>query len=244
MGRQHLEHAPGESQDGDVEGAATEVVYGVDAFRGVVEAIGDCGSRRLVQQAQHIETGHLRRILGGLALRVVEIRGHGDDRADEFATQRRLGALTQGPEDFGRNFDRAPHPRHRLQLQHARRVDEAVRQAGDLLDVGKPASHEALRRDDGVVRIPVLRRLRHVTDVDATVGMVAHHRGQQRTPRLVVEHHGDSRAHRGHQRIGRAQVDPHRQPVLVGGGGHAGFGDLQQGHLRFPVLRTRRRPRR
>ena len=50
-------------------------------------------------------------------------------------------------------------------------------------------------------------------------------------PRLVVQHYGKAGAHRCHQRIGRAQIDADRQPMLVRRGRHAGFGNLQQSHV-------------
>ena len=53
---------------------------------------------------------------------------------------------------------------------------------------------------------------------------------------LVVEHFGDAVPHGGDQRIGRAEVNAYRQTMLVRGGRHAGFGDLQQGHNVFLCL--------
>ena len=36
--------------------------------------------------------------------------------------------------------------------------------------------------------------------------------------------------HGSNQRVSRTEIDTHCQPMLVGCGGHAGFGDLQQCH--------------
>ncbi len=90
VGREHLEHASRQAQDRDVERAAAEVVDGVDAFGRIVEPVGDRRRRRLVQQPQDRQARERRRILGRLALRVVEVRGHGDDRAVDGAAERRL----------------------------------------------------------------------------------------------------------------------------------------------------------
>jgi hypothetical protein len=192
VGREHFEHALGELEDGNIEGAAAEVVDRVDAFGRVVEAVGDRRRGRLVQQAQHVEAGQLRGILGGLALSVVEVGRHGDHRADEFAAQRGFGALAQGFQDFGRDLDRAFDAGGGFQLHHARRIDEAVRQAGDVVDVGDAASHEALHRGDGIVRIAVLCGLRGIPHLDLATGTVTHHRGQQRMAGFVVQHHGEA----------------------------------------------------
>ncbi len=79
VGGQHFEDAVLELQDRNVEGAAAEVVHGDDAVLALVEAVGERRGGRLVDQAQHFETGDAAGVLGGLALRVVEVRRHGDD---------------------------------------------------------------------------------------------------------------------------------------------------------------------
>jgi hypothetical protein len=101
-----LEDAAGHSQQRDVEGAAAEVVDGVQALARVVEAVGDRCRGRLADQAQDVQAGELGGILRGLALGVVEVGRDGDDRAIELGVERVLGALTQGRQDLGRDLDR------------------------------------------------------------------------------------------------------------------------------------------
>ena len=61
-GRLHLEHAAGQLQDRDVEGAAAEIVDGEGPFRLLVEPVGERRRRRLVQQPQHLEPGDAARV--------------------------------------------------------------------------------------------------------------------------------------------------------------------------------------
>ncbi len=134
-GRHHLEDTFRQAQDGNVEGAATQVEHGVDAFRRIVQTVGDGGGRRFVEQAQHIEAGQPRRILGGLALGIVEIGRHGDHGAGQFAAQRGLGPVAQRLQDFRRNLDRALDAGNGPQLDHAFGIDKVVGQGFDMGDV-------------------------------------------------------------------------------------------------------------
>ncbi|MNT27121.1 NAD-specific glutamate dehydrogenase [compost metagenome] len=86
-GGHHLEHALGQLEHGDVEGAATEIVNRVDPFGRVIEAIGDGRRSRLIEQAQHFQAGQLGCVLGGLALGVIEIGRHRDYGADEIVAE-------------------------------------------------------------------------------------------------------------------------------------------------------------
>ena len=47
-GSQHLEHARGQAQDGNIKGAAAQVVDGINTFRSVVQSVGDGRSRRFI----------------------------------------------------------------------------------------------------------------------------------------------------------------------------------------------------
>jgi hypothetical protein len=75
VGRLHLEYAIADLQDGDVEGAAAEVVDGDGLAVVLVHSVGQGGSRRLVDDAQHFQAGDPAGVLGGLALGVIEIGG-------------------------------------------------------------------------------------------------------------------------------------------------------------------------
>ena len=79
VGRQDLEDAILDPEDGDVEGAAAEVVDGDHALGQLLESVGERSCRRLVDDAQHLEAGDAAGVLGRLALGVVEVGRHGDD---------------------------------------------------------------------------------------------------------------------------------------------------------------------
>ncbi|ENO84159.1 NAD-specific glutamate dehydrogenase [Thauera aminoaromatica S2] len=230
VGRQHLEHAARELEDGEVEGAPAQVVHRVDALGRVVEAVGHRGGGRFVEQAQHVEPGQARRVLGGLALGVVEVGRHGDHRADQRAAEAGLGAFAQAAQDLGGDLHRALDALHRAQPHHPGAVLEVVGHRLDVGDVLEAAAHEALDRDDGVARIDRLRLERTQTDLDAAIGVIAHGRGQHGAAGLVGQADRDAVAHGGDERIGGPEVDADGEPVLVRLGGHAGFGDLQQSH--------------
>jgi hypothetical protein len=79
VGADDLHHVVAHLEDGDVEGAAAEVVDRDDVVLLLVEAVGERRRRGLVDDALDVETGDAARVLGGLALRVVEVRGDRDD---------------------------------------------------------------------------------------------------------------------------------------------------------------------
>ena len=225
-----LEHAAREPEDRHVESAAAEVVNRVDALGGILQAVGDGRGGRLVEQAQHVEAGEPPGVLRRLALRIVEIRRNGDDRAAQVALQGQLRALAQHFQDFGRDFNRALDARRGANLQHAGGVDEIVGRVLDVRHVFDAAPHVALHRDDDVLRILGLARLRRIAYLGAPVGQVVHDRGQQRPSARIGEHGRNAAAHGGDQRVGRAQVDADREPLLVRRGRSARFGNLQQCH--------------
>ncbi len=230
VGQQHLEHPARQLENGQIESATAEVIDGIHAFGCVVEAIGHRRRGGFIEQAQHVHAGKARCVLGGLALSVIEVGGHGDDCAAEFSPKAGLRTRTQHAQHFRRDLDRALDTLHRAQSHHARAILEVVGHRlhmGDILDA---PTHEALHRKNGVARISGLRLDRHLTDVDTAISAIAHHRRQHRAPGFVRQAHGDAVTHRGNKGVRRSKVDTDRQPMLMRRGGHAGFGNLQQGH--------------
>jgi len=141
----------------------------------------------------------LRRILGGLALGVIEVGRHCDDRTIEVVIETVFGAVTQGGQDFGTHLHRRLGALHRLNAQHARLIDKAVRQLFRMGNVLQAASHETFDRSDGVGR--VLRRvfLGIVTNLTPLAGQIAHDRGQDHTAIAIGQAFSHPMAHRRHQ---------------------------------------------
>ena len=83
----HLEHAVADLEHRHVERAAAEVVDRDRAGLLLVEAVGERGRGRLVDDAQHFEAGDLAGVLGGLALGVVEVGRDRDDGLLDLAAQ-------------------------------------------------------------------------------------------------------------------------------------------------------------
>ncbi len=92
-GRLDAEHAVLDLEDRDVEGAAAEIVDGDHLALGLVEAVRERRRGRLVEDALDVEPGDAPGVLGGLALRVVEVGGHRDHRLGDRLAQVGLGDL-------------------------------------------------------------------------------------------------------------------------------------------------------
>ena len=80
VGRLHFENAVADFENGNVERAATQVVNGNLLVLLLVETVGERCRGRLIDDAQNFQTGDLARVFRRVALRVVEVRRHGDDR--------------------------------------------------------------------------------------------------------------------------------------------------------------------
>ncbi|EGP42816.1 putative NAD-specific glutamate dehydrogenase [Achromobacter insuavis AXX-A] len=225
-GRDHFEHALRQPQNGNIESAATQVIDGVHAFGGVIQAVGDRRGGRLVQQAQHVQAGQARRVAGRLALGVVEIGRDRDDGAHQVVAQHVLGALAQHRQDLRRHFHRAQVALRGTDAHHAGRIHEFVGRArGPRLF--QRTAHETLDRHHRVQRVLGLLRQGFAARRDLAAREITHRRGQQHVALRIGQDFGNAAAHRGNQGIGGAQVDPHRQLALVRRGRFTGLGYLQ-----------------
>ncbi len=87
-GRADLDDAVADLEEGDVEGAATEVEDQDGLLLlALVEAVGEGSRGGLVDDAQDVETGDGAGFLRGLTLGVVEVRRDGDDRVGDVLTE-------------------------------------------------------------------------------------------------------------------------------------------------------------
>ena len=85
VGREHLIDVAvagrNQFQNRNVKCAAAEIVDGDLAALLFVQAVSERRGGRLIHEAQDFEAGEAPGVARGLALRVIEIRGHGDHRA-------------------------------------------------------------------------------------------------------------------------------------------------------------------
>ena len=121
-------------EDGDVVRAAAEVEDGDLFVFLLIETVRERCRGRLVDDAQDFEAGDLAGVLGRLSLRVVEIRGHGDDGLGHLVAEVVLGRLLHLLEDHRRDLGR----RVSLALDFdggeiVRAGDDLVRNALDLV---------------------------------------------------------------------------------------------------------------
>ena len=104
VGGAHFDDVVAHFEDGDIEGAAAEVVHG-DLFVGLaVEAVGEGSGGGFVDDALHFKTGDLAGVLGGLALGVVEVGGNGDDSFGHGFAEVSFGVLLELGKDDGGDF--------------------------------------------------------------------------------------------------------------------------------------------
>ncbi len=187
-GRLDLDHPLDQLQDGDVERAAAQVEHhGGQLAVALVEAIGEGGGGGLVDDPVHPQAGDLRRGAGGLALRFVEVGGHGDHRLLDRHAEGGLGIVLE-----------------RLQHQGGQlRGGEAV--AAEIVDPVGP--HVALEGEGRALRMRGRPRPRRCPDENAAV---LHHRNgarRQSFPQSVGQHHGNAVLEDGDERKRGAEVD-------------------------------------
>ncbi|EMA19762.1 NAD-specific glutamate dehydrogenase [Haloarcula amylolytica JCM 13557] len=150
VGRDDLVDASTQVEDGDVEGAAPEVVHEDRLVGLVVEAVGHRGRGRLVDDAFDLEAGDLPGVLGRLALSVVEVRRDGNDGLLDLVAEILLGVVFDLLEDHRRDLLR----RVLLPVQFDRVVVLA---------------HVALDRLDGLVGVLYCLVLRRFPDESLAV---------------------------------------------------------------------------
>ena len=209
VGADDPEHAVGHFEHGDVERAAAEVEDDDLLVLLLVQAVGQRGGGRLVDDPRHFQPGDLAGVLGGLPLGVVKVRRHRDHGLVHLVAHVRFGGfleLAQGERgDFGRRIIFAVNVNFDVVFRAA---DHFV---GHHLLFGAhfamAASHETFDRGDGA---------RGVSDRLAS-GRLAHHRlaligerhnaGRQAVSLRVGDYFDFLTLHHSHDGVRGAEVD-------------------------------------
>ena len=217
VGGKHLEHPLLDPENGDVEGAAAEVVHRDGALGQPLEPVGERGRGGLIDDAQHVEARDAARVLGGLALIVVEVGGHRDHRLLDLLPEGDLRALLERPEDLGRDLGRCHLALSHPDADHLGGGDHLERQMGQLAaDVLVSPSHQPLDRIDGAGGIPDELAPRGIAHQHA-LGRVRHDGGQERATIRIRDDPRHAAVNVGHQAIGGSEVNAddarHRSPA-------------------------------
>ncbi len=213
VGGLHLEDAVADLKDRDVEGAAAEVEHGDLLVLLLVEAVGERSGGGLVDDAEDLKAGDLAGVLGGLALRVVEIGRHGDHGLRDLLAEVGLGVGLQLAEDEGGNLLRG----ELLGLVAILHLDVGVavfafddlegHVGGLSLDLGELATDEALRRENGVARVRHRLALRRLAD-EPLAGLGEGHDGRRGAGAFGIGNdHRLAAFHDGHAGVRGAEID-------------------------------------
>src|SRR5690348_10744623 len=91
VGSNDFEYAVVQLENGNIERSAPKVVHGNDAVLFFIEPVSEGRGGGFIHQPQNFESGDTAGVFRGLALRVVEISGNGDDRLAHRRTEEALG---------------------------------------------------------------------------------------------------------------------------------------------------------
>ncbi len=166
VGGLDLDDALANFQQRDVEGATAEVEHqdGLLALA-LVQAVGQRGRGRLVDDPQHVQAGNRAGFLGGLALGVIEVRRDGDHRVGDGLAEVGLGVALE-------------------LLQHPRA--DLLRGVLLVIDGNRPVgAHVTLDRPDRPVHVRDGLALGDLADQDLSV-LGERHDGRRRARSLGV----------------------------------------------------------
>ena len=205
----HLEDAVADLQHGHVEGAAAEVEDEDRLVGLLVEPVRQRGGGGLVDDALDVEPGDLAGVLGRLALVVVEVGGDGDHRRVDGLAEIGFGVGLELLQDHRRDLRRGVLLAGRFHARVAVGAGDDL--VGDdrllLAHLGLLAAHEALDREDRVLRVGDRLALGDRAD-EALAGGRERDHGRGRAAALGVLDDGRlATLEHGHARVRRAEVD-------------------------------------
>ena len=214
----HLNDAFADFENRNIERTAAKVVHRDGLVLAFVESVGERCRRGLIDNSLHIEPGNLPGIFGRLALRIVEVRRHSDDRLGhlfaEVVFRRLLELLQNHRRDLRRSLLLAlRHNRHVVALAHNLIWDHLHFFVHFVI----APSHEALDRINRVFGIGNRLPLGHLPDQPLPGFGERHHRRGSAAAFFVGNDLGLATLHDGHARVGGAEVnsDNLRHKILL-----------------------------
>ena len=206
---EHFEHAVGNVQDGHIERSAAEIEHSDLRIGLLLKTVGECRGRWLVDDALDLEAGNFASVLGGLALRVVEVRGHSDDCAGDSFAKELFGLTLEVSQDHGGDFRRGVVLAADANFHHFVRstLDGVGHQLLFVAHLTVAATHEALDAEDGVAGVGDLLVLGGLADEPFALLGEADHRGGGALTDGVDDDLGLGAFHDGDHAVGGAEVD-------------------------------------
>ena len=211
--RSDLDHAVADLEHRDVERAAAEVEHEHRLLPLLVHPVGERRRGRLVDDPQHLETGDPARVLGRLALRVVEVRRHRDHGLGDPLAEELGGVVGELAQHLRRDL------LGRVLLAADLEPDRVVRPLDDLVgddlrllvDLAPAPADEPLGRVDRRLRVEDRLALGHLAHQPLAVLGERDHRGCHPPALGVGDDLGLSALHRrGDHRVRGSQIDANR----------------------------------
>ena len=221
VGAQHFEHTVADIEHRDVERTAAQIEdRDLLVLLAFVESVRECRGGWFVDDAIDFQARDLAGVLGRLALRIVEIGGHGDDRAVNFFAQ----VVFRGFLQILKN-ERADLLGRELALIHLdldkvvgssdERVGNlrffvarfSVRRIRAARNFGAPATHESLDREDRVLGVGHLLVLGGLADETLAFFRERNNRGGDPVARAIDQDFRLRAFHDGDARVRGAEVD-------------------------------------
>ena len=193
-GCEHFDHAVRHLEDRDVEGAAAQVVDGDLLITHPTHAVGEGRRGRLVDDPKDFESCNLARVLGALALCIIEVGGHRDHRLLHRLREVLLGDTLHLAQhdacDLGAGEALAADLDARVFVRPADDLEGAEIDRLLHFRIVESATDQALAGGDRVARVRDRLTLGQMSDEALPVLGDAEHRGRRLVPPRVRDHRG------------------------------------------------------
>ena len=206
-------------QNGDVKGATTEVENSDGLLLLLLHTVGQGGSGRLIHNAQNLQPCYFARILGRLALAIVEIGRHSDHRFSDLFSKIGFGVHLHLLQNHGRNLGRAifiaPHNHLGIAIGRLHYLIGQYLLVPLHRRVIELSPHKAFDTEDGIIWIGDRLPLGHLPREPLSRLAHRHHRGCHPSPLGAGDNHRLSGFHHRDTAICRSQINAYYLSHLV-----------------------------